>query len=87
MACKISGLVTEADHAAWIADGLAPYVGHGPDQFGEDRVMYGGAWPVATQGTTYRRRVETLNGLTVPLSPEGRRKLWSENARRFYRLG
>ena len=34
----------------------------------------------------YRRWVETLDALTEGLSPAAKRKLWSENARRFYRL-
>ena len=86
VACKISGLVTEADHAAWTADDLAPYVEYVLAAFGEDRVMYGGDWPVATQASPYRRWVETLDDLTRHLSPRARRKLWNENARHFYRL-
>lgn len=84
--CKVSGLVTEADHAHWTPDDLAPYVAHVLDCFGEDRVAFGGDWPVATQATTYPRWVETLDGLTADLSPAAKRKLWAENARRFYRL-
>ncbi|HEU5328038.1 MAG: amidohydrolase family protein [Thermomicrobiales bacterium] len=84
--CKVSGLVTEADHAHWTPDDLAPYVAHVLDCFGEDRVAFGGDWPVATQAATYPRWVETLDGLTADLSPAAKRKLWAENARRFYRL-
>ena len=84
--CKISGLVTEADPAAWTPDDLAPYVAHTLAVFGEDRVMFGGDWPVALLASSYRRWVETLDGLTAHFSPTARRKLWSENARRFYRL-
>lgn len=84
--CKISGAVTEADHAAWTADDLAPYIGHAMDAFGEDRVMFGGDWPVATLASPYRRWVETLDELTADRSPEAKRKLWNANARRFYRL-
>lgn len=83
----LTGLVTEADHATWTADDLAPYVKHVLAAFGEDRVMYGGDWPVATQASPYRRWVETLDDLTRHLSPRARRKLWNENARHFYRLG
>ncbi len=85
--CKISGMVTEADHERWTADDLRPYVEHVIARFGEDRVMFGGDWPVALLASSYRRWVETLDGLTAHLSPEAQRKLWGENARRFYRLG
>ena len=68
--CKISGVVTEADHTAWKVD----------------RVAFGGDWPVVLLASNYRRWVEALDTLTSSYSPEARRKLWVENARRFYRL-
>ncbi len=66
---------------------MRPYVEHVLETFGEDRVAFGGDWPVVTEASTYRRWVETLDALTSGLSAEGKRKLWAENARRFYRLG
>jgi L-fuconolactonase len=84
--CKISGVVTEADHAAWRIDDIAPYVAHALACFGEDRVAFGGDWPVVLLASRYKRWVETLDTLTAHLSPIARRKLWAENARRFYRL-
>lgn len=85
--CKVSGMVTEADHAHWTADDLAPYVAHVLDAFGEDRVMFGGDWPVALRASSYTRWVETLDALTAHLSDDSKRKLWAENARHFYRIG
>jgi L-fuconolactonase len=85
--CKVSGMVTEADHQAWMPADLAPYLEHVLSVFGEDRVAFGGDWPVSLLATDYRRWVETLEELTAHLSPEAQRKLWAENARRFYRLG
>jgi predicted TIM-barrel fold metal-dependent hydrolase len=84
--CKLSGLVTEADPQHWTAPQLAPFVSHVLGVFGEDRVMFGGDWPVVTVAATYQRWVETLRGLTGGLSAEASRKLWSSNARRVYRL-
>lgn len=84
--CKVSGLVTEADHAAWRPEDLAPYLAHVLEVFGEDRVVFGGDWPVVLMAAPYRRWVETLDSLTTHLSPQAQRKLWAENARRFYRL-
>ncbi len=85
--CKVSGMVTEADTQHWTAEDLAPYVTHVLDVFGEDRVVFGGDWPVALQATGYARWIEALDALTAHLSPQAKRKLWAENARRFYRLG
>lgn len=84
--CKISGMVTEADAQQWTADDLRPYVQHIIDVFGEDRVAFGGDWPVALLASPYKRWVETLHELTNDLSPVARRKLWADNARRFYRI-
>jgi L-fuconolactonase len=84
--CKVSGMVTEADHQRWTPDDLKPYVEHVLAAFGEDRVVFGGDWPVAYQAARYRRWVETLDSLTAGLSEPAKRKLWAENARRFYRL-
>jgi L-fuconolactonase len=84
--CKVSGLVTEADHAHWTPADLAPYVAHVLSAFGEDRVLFGGDWPVVTQAATYLDWVHTLADLTASRSAEANRKLWRDNARRVYRL-
>jgi L-fuconolactonase len=84
--CKISGVVTEADHAGWTPRDVEPYISHALSVFGEDRVLFGGDWPVVTLASTYRRWVETLDELTRALSPTAKRKLWADNARRVYRL-
>ncbi len=84
--CKVSGMVTEADHQSWTAEDLRPYLEHVLEVFGEDRVAFGGDWPVVCQASTYGRWVATLDALTADLSPAARRKLWADNARRFYRL-
>ncbi len=85
--CKVSGVVTEADHERWTIDDVRPYVEHVLEAFGEDRVLYGGDWPVVLNASSYRRWVDTLDQLTAHLSETARRKLWRDNARRVYRLG
>lgn len=84
--CKLSGLVTEADHANWSRDDLKPYIDHVIDSFGFDRVMYGGDWPVATQATTYPRWVETLAWAVHGSSATELHRLFHDNAIAFYRL-
>jgi len=78
--CKVSGIVTEADHQRWTPRDLDPYVTHVLNAFGEDRVLFGGDWPVVTQAAGYGRWVVTLASFST--SP----KLWRDNARRVYRL-
>jgi L-fuconolactonase len=84
--CKVSGTVTEAEPDTWTTADLRPYVEHVLESFGEDRVMFGGDWPVVLMASTYRRWVESLDEITAGLSDAAKRKLWNENARRFYRL-
>jgi L-fuconolactonase len=84
--CKISGAVTEADHASWSVEDLKPYVLHALESFGTDRVLFGGDWPVVLRASSYRRWVDALDELTVDLSAVARRELWADNARRVYRL-
>jgi L-fuconolactonase len=86
VACKVSGLVTEADHATWKVDDLVPYVAHVLEVFGEDRVVFGGDWPVMLLASSYARWFETMQTLAVSLTEAAQRKFWNENARRLYRL-
>jgi L-fuconolactonase len=86
VACKVSGLVTEADLNNWTVADLKPYVQHVLEAFGEDRVLFGGDWPVVTMAASYRRWVTSLDQITSHLSPAARKKLWADNARRIYRL-
>ena len=84
--CKVSGMVTEADHARWSVADLEPYVAHALLVFGEDRVMFGGDWPVMTLASSYRRWIDSLEQLTQHLSAEAKEKLWRVNAKRVYRI-
>lgn len=85
--CKISGVVTEADHSSWTSAQISPYINHALAVFGEDRVLFGSDWPVVLKAANYRRWVETLDELTAGLSETARAKLWATNAQRFYRTG
>jgi L-fuconolactonase len=86
VACKVSGLVTEADHANWQPADLETYITHVLEAFGEDRVAFGGDWPVLLLASSYTRWVETLWALSASLPERARHKLWHENAKRIYRL-
>jgi L-fuconolactonase len=50
---KISGLVTEADWAAWTPADLRPFVRAAVDVFGPDRLMFGSDWPVLEVAADY----------------------------------
>jgi L-fuconolactonase len=84
--CKISGLVTEADHDDWKKEDLKPYLDHVIECFGFDRVLYGGDWPVVTLAGTHARWWEALEWALEGCSDDERSKLFRENARRDYRI-
>lgn len=84
--CKLSGLITEADHAAWTADQLRPYVDQVLATFDTSRVLFGGDWPVAKLAATYSRWLDTARQLVSHVSPAGQDAIFTGNARRAYRL-
>ena len=84
--CKMSGLVTEADHAKWKPSDLKPYIDHVMECFVFDRVMFGGDWPVSTQASDYPRWVATLDEALRGSSPDELHRLYVRNAEAFYRL-
>ncbi len=84
--CKISGVVTEADHRNWTYDQVAPYVAHAIETFGFDRVVFGGDWPVAELAIRYAEWVAIVDRVTEGASDSDMRKLYRDNAIRFYRM-
>jgi len=84
--CKISGMTTEADMENWTRDDLRPYFDHVIECFGFDRVVYGGDWFVASLATTYPRFVETLDWAVAGCSDEELKKLYRNNAQKFYQI-
>jgi L-fuconolactonase len=86
VACKLSGLVAEADPATWSVDGLRPYVDHVLACFGSDRVAFGSDWPVVKIGSSFGGWLRAVQQLTSHLSDAARAGIFSENARRIYGL-
>jgi len=83
--CKVSGIVASAAEK-WTAADLAPNINFTLDTFGPDRVMFGGDWPVCTTRASFRQWVEALREITAERSADERRKLFHDNAVRFYGL-
>lgn len=84
--CKMSGLVTEADHAHWQPGDLKPYVDHVAQCFGFHRLMYGGDWPVCTLASSYKRWLECLDDLLTGASRAEKTALFRDVAADVYRL-
>jgi L-fuconolactonase len=86
VACKISGLATEADWTNWRSEDLKPYFDHALTCFGWHRVLFGSDWPVATLATSYDRWIETVLELIPNARERERRQLFQTNAERIYRV-
>ncbi|OMF32202.1 amidohydrolase [Paenibacillus sp. FSL H8-0548] len=85
--CKLSGMVTEADHSSWKPSDFQPYIEHVLDVFGTDRVMFGSDWPVSLLAATYDELVEVLEqALPKSWTEAERDRLFGLNAKEFYQL-
>jgi L-fuconolactonase len=84
--CKVSGVVTEADHENWTFDDLKPYLDHVFETFAFDRLMYGGDWPVSTLATKYPVWIETLDKVLAGCSEDELRQFYRNTAISFYGL-
>lgn len=85
---KISGLGTVAsDSDNWTKEDLAPYVSFILENFGTDRCLCGGDWPVSLLAGSYTKTwsayKELINEL---LTKEEAEKVLYKNAARFYKL-
>lgn len=88
--CKLSGLVTEADHGSWSPSALAPYVEVAFEAFGAERVMFGSDWPVCTLAGSYHDVFEALRRcleeVTGGNAEAVRQQVFADTAAAFYGL-
>ncbi|MFD6493446.1 amidohydrolase family protein [Streptomyces sp. NPDC060188] len=85
-ACKLSGLVTEADPARRTPDDLRPYADTALAAFGPGRTMFGSDWPVCTLAASYGEVMHLAEELTTGLSPGEREAVFAGTATRVYGL-
>jgi len=86
--CKLSGMITEADHEGWTPADLAPYVEDVVRGFGPERLMFGSDWPVCTLAGSYAQVVTALETTLAPLSLDDASvaRIFGGTAVEFYRL-
>jgi L-fuconolactonase len=81
VACKLSGLVTEADWKSWTPEQLEPYVKRVVGWFGAERCMFGSDWPVCLLAANYSQVMDAVQQI-VGLNDD----IFGETARRVYGL-
>jgi L-fuconolactonase len=86
--CKLSGMITEADHELWKPADLAPFIAHALGCFGPARSMFGSDWPVCTLAGSYAEVIEALEDNLAPLALQASEidAIFGGTAREFYRL-
>ena len=84
--CKVSGMVTEAQHDGWKAADFRPYLDVVFEAFGVERLMFGSDWPVCLLAGSYAQVCALVDDYLAPLGPAARAQVLGENAARFYGL-
>jgi L-fuconolactonase len=84
VACKLSGLVTEAAWESWTAEGLRPWLETALECFGPQRLMIGSDWPVCLLAGDYDRVVGLATDFIASLTADEQAAILGANALRFY---
>ncbi len=84
--CKISGVAEAGPATEGTIEQIAPIVEHCFQHFGPERVMFASNWPVCLKSITIKQWMEMLKQITASRSQEFQRKLFADNAERWYRL-
>jgi predicted TIM-barrel fold metal-dependent hydrolase len=84
VAMKISGL--GMFHHDWTAELIRPWVLDAIEMFGTDRSMFASNFPVDRLHANYHTVWQAFDRITADFAPAERRKVFYDNAARFYRL-
>jgi L-fuconolactonase len=85
VACKLSGMVTEAG-PRWTVESLRPFVEIAVRSFGATRLMFGSDWPVCLLVAGYRDVLDALRAALPPMPAADRDAILGGTATRFYNL-
>ncbi|NCA12286.1 amidohydrolase [bacterium] len=86
VACKLSGLVTEAAWRQWKRDDFTPCLDVALAAFGPERLMFGSDWPVCLLSGEYEEVVEIVDVFISTLTLAEQSMIWGETASRVYGL-
>ena len=86
VACKLSGLVTEAQWQAWTDADLRPVLDVALDAFGPERLMFGSDWPVCLLAADYHRVFDAVSEWSHRLTAVERAQLLGGTAQHVYGL-
>ena len=84
VACKLSGLVTEAHWTSWSPQTLLPYLDIAVDAFGTEQLLAGSDWPVCLLATSYEAWWALLRDYFRQFSATEQNNIFGGNAKRIY---
>lgn len=84
--CKVSGLITEADHQAWTASDIRPYLDHLLACFGPERLIFGSDWPVCRLAGCYGQVHDLIADFVASACPQHAASVFGDAARAAYGL-
>jgi L-fuconolactonase len=84
--CKLSGMVTEADHQRWTPAALQPYIDVVLQTFGPRRLMYGSDWPVMLLAAEYAQWYGVVTNAIARLSKAEQERIMGGTAVEAYGL-
>lgn len=82
--CKVSGMVTEADHAGWQFEDFRPFLDVVFEAFGPRRLMFGSDWPVCLLAASYEQVEGLARDYARHLDAADAAAFWGGNCERFY---
>ncbi len=82
--CKVSGMITEANHATWSAEEFAPYLDTVFEAFGAGRLMFGSDWPVCLLAGSYAEAFQLVSEFLSRFSSTERAAVLGATASAFY---
>jgi L-fuconolactonase len=84
--CKISGIITEADHKNWKSTDIYSYLDIVFDSFGYNRLLFGSDWPVCLLAGSYKQVKNLIDEYITNAAPVDKEKIFGNNAHSFYNI-
>lgn len=86
VACKVSGLTTEANWKDWDVITMQPYLDVIFNAFGTKRTLFGSDWPVSLLAGTYAETIALVEDYISKFSETEQQQIMGLNAKTWYHL-
>lgn len=86
VACKVSGLTTEANWKTWNNQTIKPYLDVVFNAFGTNRTLFGSDWPVSLLAGNYSKSVGLIEYYIQQFSKTEQQHIMGLNAKKWYAL-